>query len=95
MIQLIDKNGNNYSEIGPVVVIDKDGKIKSAQSSTPVSGGYIRRNAMYSNIDYCGFAPTGSLETDAVWTITKITVALDGTVTTQVFNNVTWTSVPF
>lgn len=55
----------------------------------------IRRNAQETNINYCGYAPFGSLETDAVWTITKITVALDGTVTTQVFNNVTWTSVPF
>lgn len=93
MIQLIDKNGNNYSQIGKVVVIDKDGKIKSSTSS-PGLGGFIRRNAQYGNINYCGFAPTGSLETDAVWTVTKITVALNGTVTTQVFNNVTWTSVP-
>jgi hypothetical protein len=94
MIQLIDKNGNNYSQIGKVVVIDKDGKIKSASAPSPGSGGFIRRNAQYGNINYCGSAPTGSLETNPVWTVTKITVALNGTVTTQVFNNVTWTSVP-
>jgi hypothetical protein len=54
----------------------------------------IRRNAQYSNVNYCGYAPFGSLESDAVWTVTKITVAVNGTVTTSVFNNVTWTSVP-
>jgi hypothetical protein len=55
----------------------------------------IRRNSQSGNINYCGYAPAGSLESSAVWTITKITVATNGTVTTQVFNNVTWTSVPF
>jgi hypothetical protein len=95
MIQLIDKNGNNYSQIGKVVVIDKDGKIKSASAPSPGSGGFIRRNAQYGNINYCGFAPNGSLENQAVWTITKITVATNGSVTTTTSNNVTWTSVPF
>jgi hypothetical protein len=57
--------------------------------------GTIRRNFTNGNINYSGFASIGSLESDPVWTITKITVALDGSVTTQVFNNVTWTSVPF
>ena len=54
----------------------------------------IRRNAQYGNVNYCGYAPFGSLESDPVWTVTKITIALNGTVTTQVYNNVTWTSVP-
>ena len=55
----------------------------------------IRRNAQSSNINYCGYAPSGSLENQAVWTITKITVATNGSVTTTTSNNVTWTSVPF
>ncbi len=55
----------------------------------------IRRNLQDGNINYCGYAPFGSLESEAVWTITKITVALNGSVTTTVSNNVTWTSVPF
>jgi hypothetical protein len=55
----------------------------------------IRRNAQSSNINYCGYAPNGSLENQAVWTITKITVATNGSVTTTTSNNVTWTSVPF
>lgn len=93
MIQIIDKYGKNSSEISTVVVINKDGDIKL--QNTGSSTGYIRRNAMYANINYCGFAPTGSLESSAVWTVTKIIVAVNGTVTTSVFNNVTWTSVPF
>lgn len=55
----------------------------------------IRRNAQSGNINYCGYAPNGSLENQAVWTITKITVATNGSVTTTTNNNVTWTSVPF
>lgn len=55
----------------------------------------IRRNAQSGNINYAGYAPSGSLESDAVWTITKITVAINGSVTTTTSNNVTWTSVPF
>jgi hypothetical protein len=55
----------------------------------------IRRNAQSGNINYCGYAPNGSLENQAVWTITKITVATNGSVTTTTSNNVTWTSVPF
>ena len=55
----------------------------------------IRRNAQSGNINYAGYAPSGSLESDAVWTITKITVATNGSVTTTTSNNVTWTSVPF
>jgi hypothetical protein len=94
MIQIINKNGENLSELGELVVIDKNGFIKTVGGGSGPTTGYIRRNSMFSNINYCGFAPTGSLETDAVWTVTKITVALNGTVTTQVFNNVTWTSVP-
>ncbi len=55
----------------------------------------IRRNLQSGSINYCGYAPTGSLESEAVWTITKITVVNDGSVTTTISNNVTWTSVPF
>jgi hypothetical protein len=69
--------------------------IDNGGGNITVITGTIRRNFTNGNINYCGFAPIGSLESDPVWTITKITVALDGSVTTQVFNNVTWTSVPF
>jgi hypothetical protein len=95
MIQVINKNGENLSELGKLVVIDKNGVVKTVGGGSGPTTGYIRRNAMYSNVDYCGFAPIGSVESDAVWTITKIIVAVNGTVTTSVFNNVTWTSVPF
>lgn len=39
---------------------------------------------------YCGTAPVGSLTSDAVWTITRITVANDGSVTTSVLSSVKW-----
>lgn len=40
--------------------------------------------------DYCGIAPDGSAESAAVWTITRIVVANDGTTTTSTLTNVKW-----
>ena len=55
----------------------------------PSSGGtsYIRRSETFcapSYISYLGFAPTGSLETDAAWTITKRVGSADGTIISNV-----------
>ncbi len=69
---------------GATVVDDGGGDIT-------VVTGTIRRNDTVENINYCGFALTGSLESDPVWTITVITVALDGSVTSVVYYNVAWT----
>jgi hypothetical protein len=41
--------------------------------------------------DYLGKAPSDSLESDNVWTITRLTIASDGTVTKGVATNVNWT----
>jgi hypothetical protein len=53
-----------------------------------------RRNATDSvdtDTNYCGVAPADSLETDEVWTITKIVVAEDGSVVTTFAYDVAWT----
>jgi hypothetical protein len=60
-----------------------------------------RRNANNStnnNINYCGYAPVGSAESAAVWTITRITIAASGSITTGLATNVAWTnreSIPY
>lgn len=42
--------------------------------------------------DYCGTAPTGTLETAAKWTITRLTIATDGSISqTAIATNVAWT----
>ena len=69
---------------GATVVDDGGGDIT-------VVTGTIRRNDTVGNINYCGFALTGSLESNPVWTITVITVTLDGSVTSVVYYNVAWT----
>jgi hypothetical protein len=51
----------------------------------------IRRAKTIDNKVYCGIAPTGSLESEAVWTITTITVALDGTTTSVTETDQVWT----
>jgi uncharacterized delta-60 repeat protein len=53
-----------------------------------------RRNATDSvdvDTNYCGVAPADALETDEVWTITKIVVAEDGSVVTTFAYDVAWT----
>jgi hypothetical protein len=52
-----------------------------------------RRNAIDSvdvDTNYCGVAPADALETDEVWTITKIVVAEDGSVVTTFAYDVAW-----
>jgi hypothetical protein len=40
--------------------------------------------------DYLGKAPSGSSESASVWTITRLTIASDGTTTSGIANNVSW-----
>jgi hypothetical protein len=54
-----------------------------------------RRNANNSsnnNINYCGTAANGSAESATVWTITRLTIAASGSITTAVATNVAWTN---
>ena len=51
---------------------------------------YIRRHDFVSDVSYCGFAEIGSFETDSVWNISKIVVAIEGTTTTTHAQNVKW-----
>jgi hypothetical protein len=52
-----------------------------------------KRHYWDSPYSYCGTAPAGSLETDAVWTVSEIEVFADGTTSTTTLTNVTWTSI--
>lgn len=91
------------SAILPREIKFKDGKIKAAladgvEKAVLLEGDVqnnILRNLQSNNINFCGFAPFGSAENAAVWTVTKITVAANGSITKQKFTNVTWSSVPF
>ena len=50
-----------------------------------------RRNDWVAPYSYCGTAPNGLAESASVWTIYRIQVASDGTVTTLSATNVAWT----
>jgi len=55
----------------------------------------IRRNANNSsnnNINYNGYAPNGSAESSAVWTITRLTISASGAITVGTATNVAWTN---
>ena len=54
----------------------------------------IRRNANNSsnnNINYNGYAVTGSAESSAVWTIKRLTITASGSITVATATNVAWT----
>lgn len=53
---------------------------------------YTRRHAFNSANSYMGVAPQGSSESANVWSITRITVAVNGTTTTAQAVNVNWTN---
>ena len=53
---------------------------------------YVLRHDFVSPYSYCGKALSGSLETQSVWTITRIEVLSDGTTTTTSATNVDWTN---
>jgi acetaldehyde dehydrogenase (acetylating) len=40
---------------------------------------YIRRHETSSTYDYLGFAPTGTAESTATWTLTRLTLSNTGT----------------
>lgn len=70
-----------------VLWFDENVIIPIQGGNMPTSTGYIRRSETFyapSYISYLGFAPTGSLETDAVWTITKRVGSADGTIISDV-----------
>ena len=77
-----------------VLWFDENVKIPIQGGNAPTSTGYIRRSETFyapSYISYLGFAPTGSLETDAVWTITKRVGSADGTIVSNVqYTNKKW-----
>jgi hypothetical protein len=55
----------------------------------------IRRNANNSsnnNINYNGYAVTGSSESATVWTITRLTISASGAITIATATNVAWTN---
>jgi hypothetical protein len=50
-------------------------------------------NSTNNNINYCGIAlGTGVSESSAVWTITRLTITANGSVTTATATNVAWTN---
>lgn len=58
----------------------------------PVGASYERRYASAGGYGYCGTAQSGSSEASNVWTITRLAVADDGSVTITCASNVNWTN---
>jgi hypothetical protein len=72
---------------GNNAVLGSDGRIFVP---TPPPSTFERESDFQSPYQYCGYAPAGSLTSQAVWEIERITVNLDGTVLVQSASNVAW-----
>jgi len=71
-----------------ITIVDGGDKLTFSGSPQPVSLSYRHDFNVY---DYLGVGPSGSLDGDNVWTITRLTIASNGTVTTGVATDVNWT----
>jgi hypothetical protein len=91
-------------DIDPLLAADSDLLVPSQKAvKSYIDNGLVnkqnastRRNAnnsSNSNINYCGVAlGTGVSEGSAVWTITRLTISISGSITIATATNVAWTN---
>lgn len=70
-----------------VLTLDDDGAVAEEYISSAIE----RRHDWQSPYDYCGTASNGTSENVETWTITRITVADDGSTTASILTNAKWT----
>jgi hypothetical protein len=61
-------------------------------ATTDYAAALARRHAYAAPHSYCGRAPASTAEADEQWTITRITVAANGSVTLATASGVAWNS---
>ena len=65
----------------------------STATNIPFANTITRRyDGTSATTQYAGYAASGSSESDSVWTITRLTIASDGSVTTASATNVAWSN---
>ena len=91
-------------DIDPLLAADSDLLVPSQKAvKSYIDNGLVnkqnastRRNAnnsANSSINYCGVAlGTGVSEGSAVWTITRLTISISGSITVATATNVAWTN---
>jgi hypothetical protein len=89
---------STYFDPNKVLVIEVESagspavvQVETPGPQGPVALARLRRHDFAVPYSYCGTAPAGSAESAAVWTITRINVASNGTTTVATATNATWT----
>lgn len=65
----------------------------SKTTSVPFANTITRRyDGTSATTQYAGIAPSGTAESAALWTITRLTISDSGSVTTATASNVAWSN---
>lgn len=98
-LKIIDNNSSTSVNLSPsitsLVSIAVPGPTGPQGSTGP---SYVRQSEYIAPYSYNGKASEGSLTSQNVWTITRLTIAEDGTTTTGIATNVAWdnrTTIPY
>jgi hypothetical protein len=90
----VTKQGNTFNSAEQLVKLDASGKLPAVDGSNltnlPIPPPEIVRHD-FNVFDYLGKAASGSSESANVWTITRLTIASNGSTTKGVATNVNWT----
>ncbi len=83
---------NNSAPVTDTYFWEKVGRgfLLAQEPSTGGSISFIRNHDFVTGTDYNGYAPEGSLISDAVWTITKLTINPNGSVVKTIATNIKW-----
>jgi hypothetical protein len=89
-----EKPQRSKLDIIGATIVDKPLTDTTEVTITTTPSSPERRHDLVLPYDYCGYAPSGSAETAAVWTITRLTMSAAGVVTaTDILYNVKWSDV--
>jgi hypothetical protein len=90
----VTKQGNTFNGAEQLVKLDASAKLPAIDGSNltnlPIPPPEIVRHD-FNVFDYLGKAASGSSESANVWTITRLTIASNGSTTKGVATNVNWT----
>lgn len=90
-LKIVDSNSSTSVNLSPSITNIVSVAVPGPTGPQGATGpAYVRQSEYSAPYSYNGKAPEGSSTSENVWTITRLTIAEDGTTTTGVATNVAW-----